>query len=62
MKTSKILLLTSSILFLILIVFIACKKDKDEPIEPKVPTCDIIAPPDSTKVQLGSILSVDAEG
>lgn len=61
MKTSKILLLTSSILFLILIVFIACKKDKDEPIEPKVPTCDIIAPPDSTKVQLGSILSVEAE-
>jgi hypothetical protein len=60
MKTLKILLLTSTILFLILIVFIACKKDKDEPVEPKAPTCDIIAPADSSMVQIGSILSIEA--
>ncbi len=63
MKTQYIhfTLLPLIIIFTILILAISCKKDKkDDPIPPVLPECEIITPADSSTVQIGVIISVEA--
>lgn len=61
MKTHKLLLRLLSLILVAFIFILACKKEQEEPLPtPENPRCTIITPGDSSMVQIGSPITIEA--